>query len=961
MKGERKDWKFRVTVNTLLRETVFVVGSCRELGSWNSSGALQLTCENASSNDGETVWSAVISIPSDCDVQFRYFVGILFEPDEEKYPSRQVVVRRWETNLNPRLIRKEVCSNNHQDVEPDIFGLYDSGKMIDRGWLTSETVVQFKLVEDAIQLWKQKFQGREVYVKLTPMLLSRKKTFPEFTPSSDVFEESMDTQDVAEPLDRWPITEISVMNKDEWEFRLQDQFGHVYNPEDCIIFNVSMHFPEAVAYMMDYYIYSSRTAEGEPPYHVGFSYILPSMLTSSEGQAIVSITSNRHRAIGQLRFDYLVVQPIKDFECDMSVSYSRIWKKTWHGLDVGHRGLGTSFKLEVAECAEVRENTIASLKNAASAGADLVEFDVQLSKDLVPVLYHDFHVCIAMKRKKQLAEHDMLELPVKDLTLEQLQHLKVYHLAEGKEKNQRFFDEELEEHQPFPTLRQALDSLEPHVGFNVEIKWTMQLKDGTYELNHPFDLNMYLDTVLKVVLDAAGSRKIVFSCFHPDICTMIRLKQNKYPVMFLTQGVTQKYPAYRDPRTQSIPMAVHYANSAGILGINVHTEDILRDSTQVKLVMDAGLVIFCWGDDNNSPVTIKHLKQLGIHGVIYDKIDKYSSKEVKESIFLAEAREMQSELRKAVELGHNSIQTPLSPIAVTSAPAFELEDVENARKGLSTVSTTSILSSWPVSPITSSVPSLAGSSIGEGDAKISPPLEEAIDVGCGGGQSTEILSPFFKKVQGFDPSESQITEALRKNKIHNITYRVGCAEKIDCPDSSVQLVTASQACHWFDLPKFYSEVCRVLVPNGVLVMYGYLLPRPKYGNKHEKLRHIVEKYYSITLGNYVFPESKKVYLDNYRTEEFTKIPFINGPLVRDDSLFSNQKATVSDLVGYVSSWSAFQNYQKQEGEEKASVILQNFEQEIMNEIGVTTSPMETELEIQYNYFLLMGRKPSEVS
>ena len=54
-----------------------------------------------------------------------------------------------------------------------------------------------------------------------------------------------------------------------------------------------------------------------------------------------------------------------------------------------------------------------------------MEFDVQLTKDLVPVLYHDFHVCIAMKRKKQLAEHDMLELPVKDLTLEQLQLLKV--------------------------------------------------------------------------------------------------------------------------------------------------------------------------------------------------------------------------------------------------------------------------------------------------------------------------------------------------------------------------------------------------------------------------------------------------------------------------------------------------------------------------------------------------------
>jgi glycerophosphocholine phosphodiesterase GPCPD1 len=52
----------------------------------------------------------------------------------------------------------------------------------------------------------------------------------------------------------------------------------------------------------------------------------------------------------------------------------------------------------------------------------------------------------------------------------------VYHLAEGRDKNQRFFDEELDEHQPFPTLHQALDSLDPHVGFNIEIKWTMQLK-----------------------------------------------------------------------------------------------------------------------------------------------------------------------------------------------------------------------------------------------------------------------------------------------------------------------------------------------------------------------------------------------------------------------------------------------------------------------------------------------------
>jgi hypothetical protein len=100
-------------------------------------------------------------------------------------------------------------------------------------------------------------------------------------------------------------------------------------------------------------------------------------------------------------------------------------------------------------------------------------------------------------------------------------------------------------------------------------------------------------------------------------------------------------------------------------------------------------------------------------------------------------------------------------------------------------------------------------------------------------------------------------------------------------------------------------------------------------------------------------------------------------------------ATVSDLVGYVSSWSAFQNYQNQEGEEKAADILRRLEQElvqlytlylipkifigvlriftfffpflsffrIMDMIRTAMPPSETHLEIEYNYFLLMGRKP----
>jgi hypothetical protein len=40
-----RDWKFCVRVDTLLQESVLVVGSCSDLGNWNSSGAVELTSE----------------------------------------------------------------------------------------------------------------------------------------------------------------------------------------------------------------------------------------------------------------------------------------------------------------------------------------------------------------------------------------------------------------------------------------------------------------------------------------------------------------------------------------------------------------------------------------------------------------------------------------------------------------------------------------------------------------------------------------------------------------------------------------------------------------------------------------------------------------------------------------------------------------------------------------------------
>lgn len=94
-------------------------------------------------------------------------------------------------------------------------------------------------------------------------------------------------------------------------------------------------------------------------------------------------------------------------------------------------------------------------------------------------------------------------------------------MKEGQAKLKSYFSRDEEaEHQPFPTLAQALQVIDLSVGFNIELKWTMQRVDGSYELSDPVEMNTYVDTILGVVLRNAGVRNIVFSCFHPDVVTM---------------------------------------------------------------------------------------------------------------------------------------------------------------------------------------------------------------------------------------------------------------------------------------------------------------------------------------------------------------------------------------------------------------------------------------------------------
>ena len=163
---------------------------------------------------------------------------------------------------------------------------------------------------------------------------------------------------------------------------------------------------------------------------------------------------------------------------------------------------------------------MASMKDAFAHGADMVEFDVQVSKDLVPVLFHEFKICVQTRTKDGDGEL-MLDIPVKDLTLAELQRLKVHHPSEKEGGVKSFGNDGEEDHQPFPTLETILEKLDPYCGFNIEIKYGQMMKNHQEEVQSgSMEMNIFLDQILKTVMHKGGERRIIFSSFNPDICTM---------------------------------------------------------------------------------------------------------------------------------------------------------------------------------------------------------------------------------------------------------------------------------------------------------------------------------------------------------------------------------------------------------------------------------------------------------
>jgi len=190
-------------------------------------------------------------------------------------------------------------------------------------------------------------------------------------------------------------------------------------------------------------------------------------------------------------------------------------------------------------------------------------------------------------------------------------------------------------------------------------------------------------------------------------------------------------------------------------------------------------------------------------------------------------------------------------------------------------------------------------------ASVAPAHRLAWDCGTGNGQAAQGLVRHFGRVVATDASADQLSQAIPHERID---YRVARAEAVGLKTGSVDLVTVAAAVHWFDLPRFYAEVRRVVAAGGVLAVWTYhqfeIAP---------PIDRVLTHFYAQVLGGY-WPHGFHHVAEHYRT-----LPFPFDELTPPE--FEMRSAwNLDQLAGFLKSWSATQRYREERGDDPVGVV-----------------------------------------
>ncbi|CAK7354792.1 unnamed protein product [Dovyalis caffra] len=231
-------------------------------------------------------------------------------------------------------------------------------------------------------------------------------------------------------------------------------------------------------------------------------------------------------------------------------------------------------------------------------------------------------------------------------------------------------------------------------------------------------------------------------------------------------------------------------------------------------------------------------------------------------------------------------------------------------------------------------------------ADLTPHHSLAWDAGTGNGQSALGVAEHYEQVIGTDISVEQLKHAVQHPRVQYLHTPLSISDdelvNLIGGENSVDLVTVAEAVHWFDLPKFYAVVKRVLKkPGGIIAVWGYndMNVSPTFDAIKKSYREACKPYWN--------PNAKYA-LDGYRTLPF---PFENvglgcegEPLLLDIP----KEISLERYLGVLKSTSTY-NTARELGVDLLSEKLVN---ELEDAWG---GPRELVRSVTYKAFMLAGK------
>jgi SAM-dependent methyltransferase len=183
-------------------------------------------------------------------------------------------------------------------------------------------------------------------------------------------------------------------------------------------------------------------------------------------------------------------------------------------------------------------------------------------------------------------------------------------------------------------------------------------------------------------------------------------------------------------------------------------------------------------------------------------------------------------------------------------------------------------------------------------ARLAPGRALAWDAGTGNGQAAVALAAQFERVVATEPSAAQLARAVPHARV---SYYQSAETAPMLGDASTDLVTVAQAAHWFDRPKFYAEVKRVLRPAGVVALWTYGLCEVT-----PEIDATVFRFYNGPIGPY-WPPERHHPETGYRELDFA---FAEQPF---PAAAMELEWTLAEFATYLRTWSAVARFVEEKG------------------------------------------------